>query len=83
MRAQVHDTPSVDSGTQLEGGMVVTVEPGLYIPADDEIAPAHFRGIGIRIEDDVLVPFAEGEPAEVLTAGVPKRVDDVEALLAV
>ena len=61
----------------LQPGMVVTVEPGLYIQADDEDAPAHLRGIGIRIEDDILV--TEGEP-ENLTAAVPKSVDAVEAL---
>ncbi len=58
-------------------GMVLTVEPGLYVPAADDI-PEAFRGIGIRIEDDVAVT-AEGH--EVLTAGVPKRVADIEALM--
>ncbi|MFW6346971.1 MAG: M24B family metallopeptidase, partial [Halomonas sp.] len=58
-------------------GMVLTVEPGLYVPAEDDI-PEAFRGIGIRIEDDVVVT-ADGH--EVLTAGVPKRVDEIEALM--
>ena len=62
----------------LEPGMVLTVEPGLYIPADEDI-PDAFRGIGIRIEDDVAVT-ADGR--EVLTDGVPKRVDEIEALMA-
>jgi Xaa-Pro aminopeptidase len=61
----------------LDPGMVLTAEPGIYIAPDDEEAPAEFRGIGIRIEDDVLVT-AEGH--EVLTAAVPKSVADVEAL---
>jgi len=61
----------------LEPGHVLTVEPGLYFPADDERLPEAFRGIGIRIEDDVLVT-AEG--FEVLTRAVPKQIDDVEAL---
>ncbi|GHE21283.1 Xaa-Pro aminopeptidase [Halomonas urumqiensis] len=61
----------------LEPGMVLTVEPGLYIPADDDI-PAAYRGIGIRIEDDVVVT-ASG--AEVLTGGVPKQVAEIEALM--
>ena len=60
----------------LEPGYVLTVEPGLYIPADDERAPAEMRGIGIRIEDDVLV---RREGPEVLTAAVPKRIAEVEA----
>ncbi|ERS81885.1 MULTISPECIES: Xaa-Pro aminopeptidase [unclassified Halomonas] len=59
-------------------GMVLTVEPGLYVPDDDDI-PVAFRGIGIRIEDDVAVT-AEGH--EVLTAGVPKSVAAIEALMA-
>jgi Xaa-Pro aminopeptidase len=62
---------------QLEPGMVLTVEPGIYVRADDEEAPEAMRGIGIRIEDDVLVT-AQGN--EVLTAAIPKSVADVEAL---
>ncbi len=57
-------------------GMVLTVEPGLYVPPDDESAPEPYRGIGIRIEDDVLV--TAGDP-DVLTAACPKTVADVEA----
>jgi Xaa-Pro aminopeptidase len=52
----------------LDTGMVLTVEPGLYIPADDEQAPAALRGIGVRLEDDVLIT-ADG--VEVLTAALP------------
>ena len=59
-------------------GMVTTVEPGLYIrPADN--VPAEFHNIGIRIEDDVLITESG---CEVLTAGVPKTVADIEALMA-
>ena len=60
----------------LEPGMIVTVEPGLYIPIDDADAPEDLRGIGVRIEDDVLV--TDGEP-DVLTADIPKSIADVEA----
>ena len=60
----------------LAPGMVLTIEPGLYVAADDDQAPAEYRGIGIRIEDDVLVT-SDGN--RVLTAGVPKAVDAVEA----
>ncbi|SDG16042.1 Xaa-Pro aminopeptidase [Onishia taeanensis] len=77
----VHDVGSYRRDGEprpLVPGMVLTVEPGLYIP-DDEDIPAPFRGIGIRIEDDVAVT-AEGH--EVLTDGVPKRVADIEALMA-
>ena len=60
----------------LERGMVFTVEPGLYVPADDERAPAALRGIGVRIEDDVVIT-EDGH--ENLTAAIPKRPGDVEA----
>jgi len=63
----------------LEPGMVLTVEPGLYVPAQGDAIPAAFRGIGIRIEDDVLVT-ADGH--EVLSAAAPKQVAEVEALRA-
>jgi Xaa-Pro aminopeptidase len=63
----------------LEEGMVLTVEPGLYIPASDTSAPPHLRGIGVRLEDDVLVT---GAGAEVLTGGLPLRPEEVEAQLS-
>ena len=60
-------------------GMVMTVEPGLYIAPGSEGIDPRFHGIGIRIEDDVLV--TAGAP-EVLTSGVPKEIAEVEALIA-
>ena len=54
--------------TVLEAGMVFTVEPGLYLPMDDDSVPPEFRGIGVRIEDDVLIT-ADGH--EILTADAP------------
>ena len=60
-------------------GMITTVEPGLYVPPDDERVDARWRGIGIRIEDDVLV--TDGGP-DVLTEDVPKTRAAVEALIA-
>ncbi|MDQ2746701.1 MAG: aminopeptidase P N-terminal domain-containing protein [Acidobacteriota bacterium] len=60
-------------------GMVLTVEPGLYIPADDKSAPAKYRGIGIRIEDDILVT----ESGNInLTAKCPKHAEEIEDLIA-
>jgi Xaa-Pro aminopeptidase len=59
--------------------MVLTVEPGLYIPPNDKEAPAKYRGIGIRIEDDVLVT-EDGNRN--LTAKVPKEAEEIEALMA-
>jgi len=61
----------------LQPGMVLTVEPGLYIPADADDIPAELRGIGIRLEDDVLVT-ADGN--EILTRGVPVDADEVERI---
>ena len=61
----------------LAPGMVLTVEPGLYFKADDLLAPERFRGIGVRIEDDVLVTAAG---RDVLTKAIPKEVADVERL---
>jgi len=63
----------------LEPGMVVTVEPGIYVPPDERGVPERWRGIGIRIEDDVAVT-RDGH--EVLSAAVPKAPDEIEALLA-
>ncbi|WP_010321568.1 Xaa-Pro aminopeptidase [Marinobacterium stanieri] len=63
----------------LEPGMVMTVEPGLYVAPDDESVEPHWRGIGIRIEDDVVVTE---QGCEVLTEAVPKQIADIEALMA-
>lgn len=76
----VHDVgPYFREGqpVRLEPGMVITVEPGLYVAEDDELAPVELRGLGIRIEDDVVI--TEGE-AEILTGDVPKSVEEIEAL---
>ncbi|MFE2111700.1 aminopeptidase P family protein [Kitasatospora sp. NPDC059463] len=60
-------------------GMVLTVEPGLYFQQDDLTVPEEYRGIGVRIEDDILVT-ADGN--ENLSAGLPRRAEDVEAWMA-
>ncbi len=64
---------------ELRPGMVLTVEPGLYFKADDLLAPERFRGIGVRIEDDVLVT-EDGH--ENLSAAMPRTSTDVEAWIA-
>lgn len=77
----VHDVGDYDIEGHprvLEPGMVTTVEPGLYIPADCQQAPEALRGTGIRIEDSVLI--TDGEP-DILTADVPKTVSEIEALM--
>jgi Xaa-Pro aminopeptidase len=63
----------------LEPGMVLTIEPGLYIAPHSKAVAARWKGIGVRIEDDVVVT-ASG--AEVLTADTPKAIDEIEALIA-
>ena len=79
----VHDVGSYrnadgDGPRPLEPGMVFTVEPGLYVAPDAE-APADFQGIGVRIEDDVVITESGHEN---LNAAVPKHPDDLEALVA-
>ena len=74
----VHDTPTILRSEPLRPGMIITVEPGLYISRIDRTVPPEFRGIGVRIEDDVLIT-ASGP--EVLSARVPKTVDEVEGLV--
>lgn len=63
---------------KLEPGIAFTIEPGLYIPPDDKDAPEELRGIGVRIEDDVVVT-ANG--CENLTSETPKEVADLEAMI--
>ena len=79
----VHDAGSyrTDGGAPrpLAPGMVFTVEPGLYVPPGDQSAPADLRGLGIRIEDDILVTAGGHEN---LTAGIPRTAEDVEAACA-
>lgn len=71
----VHDIGPMDT---LRTGVVLTVEPGIYIPAGDTTVAAGFRGVGVRIEDDVLVTADGGE---VLSHAVPKEVTAVERLM--
>ncbi|HRI67340.1 MAG TPA: aminopeptidase P N-terminal domain-containing protein, partial [Polyangium sp.] len=64
-----------DKPRALEPGMVFTIEPGIYIDADAQHVPAEYRGIGVRIEDDILVTATGSEN---LTADIPKLPDDIE-----
>lgn len=78
----VHDVGAYKHGEDwraYEAGMVVTVEPGLYIAPDDETVEVKWRGIGIRIEDDIVV--TENGPL-VLTKNVVKTVEEIEQLMA-
>jgi len=64
---------------ELTPGMILTVEPGLYFKADDLLVPAELRGIGVRIEDDILIT-ADG--CENLSAALPRTSAEVEAWIA-
>ena len=78
----VHDVGDYKVGGEwriLEPGMVLTVEPGLYISADEQGVAKKWRGIGIRIEDDVLVTR---QGCEVLSADVPRTVAEIESVMA-
>ena len=75
----VHDCAKARSDQYLDGvlqeGQVLTVEPGLYIQPDDQLFPAEYRGIGVRIEDDLLVTATGSEN---LSAKLPRTVSEIE-----
>jgi Xaa-Pro aminopeptidase len=79
----VHDCAAARKEMYRDGtlgqGYVLTVEPGLYFQPDDDLVPAELRGIGVRIEDDVLVTPDGGL---VLSAGLPTAPDEVQTWLA-
>ena len=79
----VHDCGAASTSVYPEGdlaeGMCLTVEPGLYFQIDDELVPGELRGIGIRIEDDVVIT-ADG--ARNLSGGLPRDPDAIEAWMA-
>ena len=79
----VHDCAAARRDLYLDGvlepGMVFTIEPGLYFQPDDLTVPEEYRGIGVRIEDDILVTETG---AENLSAHIPRTADEVEAWLA-
>jgi len=79
----VHDCAKAREENYREGliqeGMIFTVEPGLYVHTDDELFPAEYRGIGIRIEDDILVTK---NGCQVLSRSLPSHPDEIEVWMA-
>jgi len=78
----VHDVGRYYFGQEsraLEPGVVMTVEPGIYIAPDSEGVPDQYRGIGVRIEDDVL---CTSNGPRVLTTKVPKHTEEIEELMS-
>ncbi|KAL2469070.1 Metallopeptidase M24 family protein [Forsythia ovata] len=73
----VHDCSTISYDRPLKPGVVITIEPGVYIPSDFD-GPERYRGIGIRIEDEVLITESG---YEVLTGSIPKEIKHVESLL--
>ena len=81
----VHDTPLISRNIPLQEGMVITVEPGIYIPRSPRHnskyltkVPEQFRGIGVRIEDDVLITSTS---CEILSKSSPTCVEEIESLV--
>ena len=78
----VHDVNCVREANgdykTFQPGMVITIEPGLYVAEGTKNVPSEYLGIGVRIEDDILVTESGNEN---LTSGVPKEIDEVEALI--
>lgn len=75
----VHDAPGYPRTERLRENQCITIEPGIYVPPDDDRWPEHFRGLGIRIEDSLRVGK---EKVEVLTSTAVKDVDEIESLRA-
>jgi Xaa-Pro aminopeptidase len=76
----VHDTHSVSKDLPLSRAMVITIEPGIYIQRDDDTAPVEFRGLGMRIEDDLVIASSLRAP-DVLSEGAAKSIDDIKCLV--
>lgn len=76
----VHDTQELSRSQPLQPGMAITIEPGLYISEDNDQVPKRFRGLGIRIEDDVVIQ-QPGAPL-ILSRNAPKTIAEVERACA-
>jgi len=75
-----HDTLDFGYGVYLEPNMIITIEPGIYVPLEDMNVPEEFRGIAIRVEDDVVIAKT-GESPIVLTKSAPKEIEHIESIM--
>ncbi|XP_076387021.1 xaa-Pro aminopeptidase 3 [Megachile rotundata] len=73
----IHDTGKISRNLKLQSGMIITVEPGIYVSQKNPFAPAEFYDLGVRIEDDILI--TENGPVN-LTETCPKQINEIEAL---
>ncbi|RZC88282.1 hypothetical protein C5167_016095 [Papaver somniferum] len=73
----VHDSSAISTDCLLKPGVVITIEPGIYLPSSFDV-PDRYKGIGIRIEDEVLITETG---YEVLTGSMPKEVQHIKSLL--
>lgn len=73
----VHDCSAISTDRPLQSGVVITIEPGVYIPSSFNV-PERYKGVGIRIEDEVLITDSG---YEVLTGSMPKEINHIESLL--
>lgn len=76
---EVHDCPTIDRNITMPPGCVFTIEPGFYIRHGNELIKREFHGLGMRIEDDVLVE--EGGTVSVLTHHCPKSIEEIESIM--
>ncbi|KAG5897058.1 hypothetical protein JTB14_025874 [Gonioctena quinquepunctata] len=75
----IHDTPSINRNIKLEPGMVITIEPGIYVSDKNRLLPKEYHGIGVRIEDDVLITV---NGPVVLSRKCPTHIDDIEKIVS-
>nr|KAF7412943.1 hypothetical protein H0235_012794 [Vespula pensylvanica] len=73
----VHDTAKISANIPLQPGMIITIEPGIYVNPKNPLAPSNFHGLGVRVEDDVLIK--ENGPL-VLSRNCPKEIAEIEAI---
>lgn len=73
----IHDTPTISRDRKLEPGMIITIEPGIYITDRNKSIPKEYHDVGVRIEDDILITI---NGPVVLSRKCPKHIDEIEAL---